>query len=174
MNHESLRQQTIDTPLFTLNGQTHWAKCVKCYDADTIHIVIELNHVFVRFRCRLQGIDTAEIRSANPDEKTHARTARDWLSGMILDKLIIVRCGEFDKYGRLLGTVFLPLSNEHNKHLGGRPPEQKQITNNDTPHFDEKNYHHINRLLVDFGYAYVYDGGCRKPFGAWFTTKTPT
>lgn len=173
MNHDSLRQQTIDTPLFTLKGQTHWAKCVKCYDADTIHIVIELNQTFVRFRCRLQGIDTAEIRSKNPDEKAHARTARDWLSGMILDKLIVVRCGEFDKYGRLLGTVYLPLSNEHDKHLVGGQSEQEQDTNEDVHnvhHFDEKKYRDINLLLIEMGYAYVYCGGSRIPFATWFTS----
>ena len=107
---------SLETPLFTLSGLKTEAKCVKCYDADTIHIVIYLNNSLQRFVCRLVGIDSAEIKSKNASEKEAAIKARDYLKEMILDKLINVECGKFDKYGRLLITIIYNDMNV-NEHL---------------------------------------------------------
>ena len=101
-----LESGSLETPLFTLNGLKFTAKCVKCYDADTIHIVIFYGKKLQRFVCRLVGIDSAEIKSHNEKEKEHAITARNYLQELILNKLIIVECGKFDKYGRLLITIY--------------------------------------------------------------------
>ena len=170
----TLSEQSLDTPLFTLNGQIYPAKCVKCYDADTIHVVILLHGTYTRFRCRLKGIDTAELRSKNKEEKAHAKQARDYLKTLILNKLVTIRCYDFDKYGRLLVDVFcespsiltnvvphthpiLPVlaqTNEH--HIGG---------GNETN--IEQSHVNINNHLIDCGYAYVYKGGKRKAFSEW-------
>ena len=107
---------SLQTPLFTLSGLQTDVKCVKCYDADTIHIVMHLNNSLQRFVCRLVGIDSAEIKSKNAKEKEAAIKARDYLKEMILDKLINVECGKFDKYGRLLITIFYNDMNV-NEHL---------------------------------------------------------
>ena len=107
---------SLQTPLFTLSGLHTDVKCVKCYDADTIHIVIHLNNSLQRFVCRLVGIDSAEIKSKNAKEKEAAIKARDYLKDMILDKIINVECGKFDKYGRLLITIFYDDMNV-NEHL---------------------------------------------------------
>jgi endonuclease YncB( thermonuclease family) len=101
-----LENASLNTPLFTLNGLKFTAKCVKCYDADTIHIVIFYNGIFQRFVTRLIGIDSAEIKTHNEKEKQHAIKARDYLKDLILDKLILIECNKFDKYGRLLITVY--------------------------------------------------------------------
>ena len=101
-----LENGSLKTPLFTLNDINCTAKCVKCYDADTIHIVIYHGNKLQRFVCRLIGIDSAEIRTSNMKEKAHAIKARDYLSDLILNKLISIQCGKFDKYGRLLITIF--------------------------------------------------------------------
>jgi endonuclease YncB( thermonuclease family) len=115
--HEYLMEHgTLQIPLFTLSGLQLDAKCVKCYDADTIHIVIHLNNKLQRFVCRLIGIDSAEIKSKNNNEKEAAIKARDYLKDMILNKIINVECGKFDKYGRLLITIFYEDKNV-NEHL---------------------------------------------------------
>ena len=49
-------------------------------------------------------------------------------------QLVYLKCGKFDKYGRLLGTIFL---NEH-----------------DTVS--------VNELMVNNGYGYEYHGGTKK------------
>ena len=144
-----LNQQTITTvPLFTLKGQSHWAKCVKCYDADTIHIIIKFHGEFVRFRCRLAGVDTAEIRSVDHEEKQHAIAARDWVRDAILGGIVLVRCGDFDKYGRLLIDVHVP----EGEQGGGEPIDR---------------CYHLNTRLVKLGYAYTYTGGSRRAFAEW-------
>ena len=78
-----LETGSLDTPLFTLEGRNCKAKCVKCYDADTIHIVIYYGNQLQRFVCRLLGIDSAEIKTSNLLEKEHAIKARDYLSNFI-------------------------------------------------------------------------------------------
>lgn len=148
-----LAQQTIATvPLFTLKGQSHWAKCVKCYDADTIHIIIKFHGEFVRFRCRLAGIDTAEVRSADDTEKRHAIAARDWVRHTILGGIVLVQCREFDKYGRLLVDVHVPDREED----GGEPIDR---------------CYHLNTRLVERGYAYAYTGGSRRAFAEWYAPQ---
>jgi endonuclease YncB( thermonuclease family) len=47
------------------------------------------------------------MKSKNQVEKDAALRARDYLRGEILDKIVIVECGEFDKYGRLLGKIHI-------------------------------------------------------------------
>ena len=106
--HPGLAEQTERAPRFSLEGQTRWAKCVKNYDGDSIHIVMHFNGGFTRFPCRLKGIDTAELRSSNSAEKAHAKKARDYLHKRIVNRIVLVHCGAWDKYGRLLVTVFMP------------------------------------------------------------------
>lgn len=170
MQDSHLHHQTLDTPLFTLNGQTHWAKCVKCYDADTIHIVVRFNDTYVRFRCRLQGIDTAELRSKDADEKKHARIARDWLTELILNKLIVVRCGTFDKYGRVLVNVFVPPVSSSLHAVGGTSLQNENDTKqqNKNKEMNTDALVSVNQQLIDEGYAYAYAGGRRRLFKQWF------
>jgi endonuclease YncB( thermonuclease family) len=104
------------TSILTLNGTETIAKCTKCYDADTIHLVIPYNNGYYRWTCRLEEIDSAEIKSKDKAEQEHAIKSRDYLQGLILDKIINVRCGKFDKYGRLL--VYISIDGlEINEHL---------------------------------------------------------
>ena len=99
---KELVHQTIRTPKFSFNGIVTDAKCVKCYDADTVHMVFLYNKQFYRFTCRLLGIDAAEIRTTDEAEKKVAIEGRDYLSGLILDQIVRIECFNFDKYGRIL------------------------------------------------------------------------
>lgn len=92
---------------FSLNGMICDAKVVKVYDGDTITLIFKLFDNYYKWSCRLDGIDTPELKSKNTDEKNAAIKARDFLSEKILNKIVKVHCGNFDKYGRLLGTIFL-------------------------------------------------------------------
>ena len=104
------------TPEFTLSGLVTDAKCTKCYDADTVHLVIPYKGNYYRWTCRLEEIDSAEIKSKNKDESDFAKVSRDYLKSIILDKIISVKCGKFDKYGRLL--VYLTIDGINiNQHL---------------------------------------------------------
>lgn len=100
------RNATLKTPLFGLKGKTKWAKVVKVYDGDTIHVVFYLGFKLYRWKCRLLGIDTPEIKTKSEIEHSAAIKAKEKLSDLILNKIITIECNNFDKYGRLLITVY--------------------------------------------------------------------
>lgn len=131
----SLETCNKDVPEFSLCGQTLKGKVVEMYDADTCKIVIPLNNSFSKFTCRLNGIDTPEMKpkkeKPNRDvEILWAKKARRELLKMVcpdgknvdnLDikkediikdleqnrKLVTMKCMEFDKYGRLLVELYV-------------------------------------------------------------------
>ena len=125
------------TAKFTLKGYKTYAKCVYVYDGDTVHIVFKQPHSTECFKwiIRMNGIDTPEMKSKNANEKQAAVAARDFLRGLILDKIIIVECGDFDKYGRLLGEIYLE----------GNPVS-------------------LSKQMIENGHAKAYDGGTKDGF----------
>ncbi len=90
---------------FSLNNHVYQAKVVSVYDGDTITVVFKFAGTFYKWNCRLNGIDTPEMKSKNAAEKQQAIKARDFLREQILGKIVEITCQEFDKYGRLLVTV---------------------------------------------------------------------
>jgi len=90
---------------FTLEGLTKKAKVVKVYDGDTITVVFKHKGEYNRWNCRIYGIDTPEIKTKNPKEKEAGIIVRDFLKDLIFEKLVILECLDFDKYGRLLANV---------------------------------------------------------------------
>ncbi len=113
---KQLEMANDKTKEFTLQGLETQAKCTKCYDADTVHLVIPYGDAVYRWTCRLERIDSAEIKSTDPEESTFAKLSRDYLQSLILDKIVGVKCGKFDKYGRLL--VYLTINGlDINQHL---------------------------------------------------------
>ena len=167
-----LFQQTKKTPKFSLDGQCHIAKCVKCYDADSIHVVILLHGIYTKFNCRLIGIDTPEIRTKDLQEKEYAIQARDYLRNLVLDKLVIVTCGTFDKYGRLLINLYQYIDTKDTNdtkdtkdYNDSKDQKGGSITLDETVYNWENSIN--NKLVVD-NYAYRYNGGTKKPFKEWY------
>ena len=139
---ENIKNDEIS--LYSLKGITTEGKVVSIYDGDTCTIVltIELERscfslwrrsVFQKFKCRLAGLDTPEMKPAlkNTDRASEihaAHKSRNRLMQMITNcrfdhatelskkecqdlvdqntKIITVECQEFDKYGRLLVKLF--------------------------------------------------------------------
>lgn len=95
---------------FSLQNMVCKAKVVSVYDGDTVTLVFKFGEEYYKWKCRLDGIDTPEIKSKNADEKMLAIQARDFLREKILGKVVDITCGDFDKYGRLL--VKIALENE--------------------------------------------------------------
>jgi hypothetical protein len=91
---------------FTLEGLKKTAKVISVYDGDTITVVFKHKDEYNKWNCRIYGIDTPEIKTKNPEEKKAAIIARDFLKDLILEKIVILECLGFDKYGRLLINVF--------------------------------------------------------------------
>lgn len=116
-----------NTPQFSMKGMKTWARLVDVYDGDTVTLIIPLKGEFARFQCRLSGIDTCEMKSADPKNKETAICARNrllQLSGCHLEAtktvtrkqiqaalceqivVVWISCHEFDKYGRLLVDLY--------------------------------------------------------------------
>jgi micrococcal nuclease len=100
----------MDTPKFSLKGYTVKAKIVKVYDGDTITAVFPLpmyeNSKDYKWSCRINGIDTPEMRSKNTELKKLAVQARDLVKSLILNKTVNLELDNFDKYGRVLCNAF--------------------------------------------------------------------
>ncbi len=96
-------------PKYSLAGRTVYAKCVSVYDGDTAQFVFRPSpkQRLCRYSCRMIGYNSAEIRGGSEAEKTQAQICKKALSDMILNKIVTLDLGEFDKYGRPLVTVHL-------------------------------------------------------------------
>lgn len=95
-----------NTQVFSFKNLKTKAKVIKVYDGDTIWVAFNYQGKYIRIKIRLDGIDTPELRSSNRIEKKKAIDARDYLKRMIDNRIITLHCGKFDKYGRLLGTIY--------------------------------------------------------------------
>jgi endonuclease YncB( thermonuclease family) len=151
-----------DINLFSLNGIETTCKIVDIYDADTCKIVFILNNSIVKFNCRLSHIDSPEIKPSRKFihrdiEIKAAKKCRNKLIQLCTNcsctlecilnkkikqkylsqntKLLKVRCGEFDKYGRLLIELY-----------------------------DQGSDKSVNNLLIDEKYVHHYSGKTKKKF----------
>jgi endonuclease YncB( thermonuclease family) len=92
-------------------------KVVKVYDGDTFTLAAKLPNTdgpVYRFTVRLNGIDTPEIKGKTATEKELAKRARDALSSLIMNKIVILKNVETEKYGRLLAEVYVDDININN------------------------------------------------------------
>ena len=110
------------------------ATVIEVYDGDTITVDVSLGFSMLlrKLNVRLSGIDTAEMKSKDPELKKKATAARDWLREQILGKDVYLDSAGQDKYGRWLGKIYTQ---------GGVC---------------------CNEELVRLGLALVYDGGTQN------------
>lgn len=111
----------------------------------------------MRMKARFTGYDTCEMKPSLKDpkrdeKKKRAQEAKERLWFLCTNSndlkenhstLIKIKCGEFDKYGRLLITAF----NEQTNF--------EQL--NDKSQFDLS----INAQMINEGHGYIYEGGTK-------------
>ena len=157
----ALAEATDAAPFFSLEGQTLEAKIVDAYDADTVRAVLMLSGAPTKFAVRLPGLDTPAKRSRRDLARRAPRAAHRALLRMLLDdddyralaalakltrkkvraalgasrNTVVLRCGEFDKYGRLLARIEIR-----------RADSQQDVC----------------AALVGGGFAKQYDGGTKS------------
>jgi endonuclease YncB( thermonuclease family) len=117
---------------FDFNNFKTLAKCINVHDTDTITIIYKYNNEYYKSNIRLSGIDSPELKSSNIEESNWCKEGKAYLESIILNKIINVNMGKFDKYGRILGYIYT-LNNEC-----------------------------INDLLISKSYVRAYDGGHKK------------
>ena len=114
------------------------AKLLRVVDGDTADCMIDLGFdTWVKARLRFKGVDTWEKRTRDKDEKVKGLAASAFTK-----KYLERNEGNFTiqsygkgKYGRILAGVFID-------------GEDKSL----------------NELLIEYGHAYVYDGGKKQLF----------
>lgn len=97
---------------FTLEGEYKKALVVDVYDGDTITVVFKHFDKINSWKVRLLGINSPELRPSrtleNRDEIiANAKKSRDYLAGLILNKIVYLQCGSFDSFGRILAYIYL-------------------------------------------------------------------
>ena len=78
-------------------------------DGDTVDLEIDLGFsITLKQRVRLKGIDAAETRTKDLEEKAEGVKARLWLEKELSrEGEWIIETTKEDKYGRILGTLYL-------------------------------------------------------------------
>ena len=108
-----------DIPVFMPNLNN--VKVIDVYDGDTITVAATVDKKLYKFKIRLYGIDSPEIKTKNKREKEEAIKSRDFLRKKILHKKVHIKEPFYEKYGRICGTVYLNnvnICNQMiNKHL---------------------------------------------------------
>jgi micrococcal nuclease len=84
-------------------------KINRVIDGDTIDLDIDLGFgITISHRVRLKDIDAPEIRTLNLEEKAQGRAAKVWLEEQLSrEGEWIIETYKEDKYGRILGTLYL-------------------------------------------------------------------
>ncbi len=93
---------------FTLAGRTLLAKVIDVYDGDTCKVNIFLyENVLKQFTIRMMGYDCPELRTKNVIEKKFGYRSKEIMVKLVANKLVKLECLDFDKYGRILGNIYI-------------------------------------------------------------------
>lgn len=113
-------------------------KLLRVVDGDTADAMIDLGFdVWVKQRLRFKGVDTWEKRTRNKEEKAKGLLATAFTKEHLErnDGKFTIQSFGVGKYGRVLAEIF--------------------IDGEETS---------LNKLLIENGHAYVYEGGKKKTF----------
>ena len=141
INSELININPKVVPYFTWKGKIFLAKPCNIYDGDTFSICWIWKGDSIKYRCRCLGYDSPEMKPllSNPNrdkEKELAKKAKERFEELIFanpDQVVKIECGDFDKYGRILVTVW----------------------NN----INEKS---INEIMIEEGHGKPYNGGTKE------------
>ena len=97
---------------FSFNGIETLARIVKIYDPDTFTIMFPFVNVLTKISVRVNSIDAPEKRSKVKNEKDLCYAGIEYLNNLILDKVVFVKFGPFDKYGRPLTDIYVLTEHE--------------------------------------------------------------
>lgn len=118
---------------FSFDGYECYGRVVKVHDCDTITVLFHHHDSLCKTNLRLNGIDAPELHSKVQKEVDLSKAGQKFLSSMILDKVIKIKMGPFDKYARTLASIYTYETEED-----------------------------IIKKLIDGGFVRAYDGGKKE------------
>jgi len=101
---------------------SYQAKILKVIDGDTVQAEVDLGfHIKMTMNLRLLGINTPEMNSKIAAEVKAAREAKDFLVGIVLNKVVSVLTvkDRTEKYGRMLATIIFEGQNINQLLING-------------------------------------------------------
>ena len=131
---ELFKKYNLHTPIFNLKNKSCAGRVVDIIDGDTMIVILPLFNNYYKFTIRLSDIDTYELKSENIILHNHGIKARNRVLELLLmtnkykevlnieDELsrkqiqnicdenvllVYVECFGYDKYGRVLGKIYL-------------------------------------------------------------------
>ena len=116
------------------------ATLLRVVDGDTADVMIDLGfNTWSKKRLRFKGVDTWEKRTRNLEEKAKGILASKFTEEHLKlnDGKFIIQSFGTGKYGRVLAEIFVKLNGEETS---------------------------LNKLLIEHGHAYVYEGGKKQVF----------
>ena len=116
------------------------AKLLRVVDGDTADVMIDLGFdVWTKARLRFKGVDTWEKRTKNLEEKEKGLLASKFTEEHLKlnDGKFVIQSYGTGKYGRVLAEIFINIDGEETS---------------------------LNKLLIENGHAYVYEGGKKQLF----------
>jgi len=120
---------------------TYYADVLDVYDGDTLTVTIDLGFsLTVKTKVRLMGIDTAEMKSEDPEVKKLAVASRDFIRELVLEKKVLLKSHKPDKYGRALADIW--------------------ALNDDWTPVPKT----LSEMMIEKGFAKSYDGGTKDQF----------
>ena len=121
-----------------MNKYIYGAKLLRVVDGDTADCMIDLGFdTWVKARLRFRGVDTWEKRTRDKAEKVKGLAASAFTKEYLEknDGNFTIQSYGKGKYGRILAEIYIE-------------GEDKSL----------------NKLLIENGHAYVYDGGKKQLF----------
>ena len=126
---------------FSFRDQILYGYPTNIYDGDTFSLLFVYKDEVLKYRCRCALYDSPEMKPSlsNPNrdnEKVLALKAKERLKELLEKhetKMIKVKCGDFDKYGRLLIEIWNMVDNET-----------------------------VNEIMIKEGHGKPYNGGTKE------------
>jgi endonuclease YncB( thermonuclease family) len=115
-NTEKLLNNTFsDVGKFTFNGLLTKARVTSVYDGDTVTIVFyhsSITNAPIKDNFRIHGYDSPELKPNKniSNREMHiasAIRAKKYLEEIILNKVVWIKFTNKDKYGRLMGNIYI-------------------------------------------------------------------
>tara|TARA_B110000208_G_C11345032_1_gene275270 strand:- start:37 stop:465 length:429 start_codon:yes stop_codon:yes gene_type:complete len=134
---KKLKKCTMENiPLYDFKNENRLCKVLSVYDGDTITIAIKLETKIYKWKVRMYGYDSPEMKPLKilknrDDIKRRALIAKKALEDKILEKIVTIELLGFDKYGRILGNIYY-------------------------------NNENINEYMLKNDYGYSYIGGTKR------------
>lgn len=149
-----------DVPEFSLNGIKTLGKLVDIYDGDTCKIILANGNVLMRFNCRLKFIDTPEMKPSRnkPNREIEIKNAIKCRNKLLQ---LTTSCtmnlednltkSQMKKLMKLNNKVITVQCHEFDKY--GRLLVELFVNDKTA-----------NNILVEEGFAKLYDGGTKDVF----------